>query len=73
MKSSLGSALRVALRGVRGAAVTPVADLTDDELRRERARASDAIDAAFWRFTMCRRAPPPPVAVPWAYALRWIT
>ena len=53
--------------------MTPVADLTDDELRRERARASDAIDAAFWRFTMCRRAPPPPVAVPWAYALRWIT
>jgi len=47
-----------------------LAALTDDELRRERARAHDAIDAAFWRFTMCRRAPPPPVAVPWAYGLR---
>ncbi len=39
-------------------------------LAAERTRAHDAIEAAYWRFTRQAKAPPPVLAVPWAYPLR---
>lgn len=44
--------------------------LSDEELRLRRVKANDLIDAAYWRFTRQRRAPPPSMAEPNAYAER---
>ena len=39
-------------------------------LEAERRRAHDAIEDAYWKFTRQAKAPPPAVAVPWAYDVR---
>lgn len=44
--------------------------VTVAEVRAARAQAHDAIDAAYWRFCRCQKAPPPVVAEPKAYAIR---
>lgn len=41
-----------------------------EAIRATQAEAHARIDAAYWRFTRCRNAPPPSMAEPEAYRVR---